>query len=147
MEPVKEEISLDVDEMFRIDSFEIDPEDPPLIQMAVKDDTGNLYLGDSRDVKVYKLDSSGEPVTRFLRKGEGPGEFPRFGEMKNFSPSNMMIKVQGSFGYGLGWGKDRPSPLQILLYPQIFIMLMTAIQRSFMSVITKSIKSICRIQS
>ncbi len=59
VEPVKGEISLDVAEVFRIDSFEIDPEDPPLIQIAVKDDAGNLYLGESRNVKVYKLDSSG----------------------------------------------------------------------------------------
>jgi hypothetical protein len=81
-ESIKGEISLDVAEVLRIDSLEIDQEDPPLIQIAVKDDAGNLYLGDSRNVKVYKLDSSGKPVTRFLRKGEGPGEFPRFGDLQ-----------------------------------------------------------------
>ena len=76
--PVKGEISLDVVEILRIDPFEIDKDDPPLFQMAVKDDTGNLYLADWRNVKVYKFDSSGKLVTQFLRKGQGPGEFPRF---------------------------------------------------------------------
>lgn len=82
VEPVKGEISLDVVEVLRIDAFEIDQEDPPLFQMAVKDAAGNLYLADSRNIKVYKLDSSGKLLTQFLRKGQGPGEFPRFGDLQ-----------------------------------------------------------------
>ncbi len=81
-EPVKGEISLDVAEVLRVDPFEIDPEDPPLFQMAKKDNEENLYLADNRNVKVYKLDSSGKLVTRFLRKGEGPGEFLGFGDLQ-----------------------------------------------------------------
>ncbi len=82
LEPFKGEISLEVDEVLRIDPFELDQEDPPLFQMAVKDDTRNLYLADSRNVKVYKLNSRGKLVTQFLRKGQGPGEFPRFGDLQ-----------------------------------------------------------------
>jgi len=82
VEPAKGKISLDVDEVLRIDPFEIDPEEPPLFQMAKKDDTGNLYLADSLNVKVYKLDSSGKLITQFLRKGQGPGEFPRFSDLQ-----------------------------------------------------------------
>lgn len=82
VKPVKGEISLDVAEVLRIDPFEIDKDNPPLFQMAVKDDTGNLYLADRRNVKVYKLDSRGKLITQFLRKGQGPGEFPRFGDLQ-----------------------------------------------------------------
>ena len=52
VEPVKGEISLDVAEVLRIDPFKIDREDPPLFQTAVKDDTGNLYLADRRNVRA-----------------------------------------------------------------------------------------------
>ena len=81
-DPVKGEISLDVTEVLRIDPYEIDPKEPPLFQIAEKDEKGNLYLADSRNVRVYKLDSSGKLVTQFLRKGQGPGEFPRFGDIQ-----------------------------------------------------------------
>ena len=82
VDPTKGKIPLDVAEVLRVDPFEIDREDPPLFQTAVKDETGNLYLADRRNVKVYKLDSSGKLITQFLRKGQGPGEFPRFGDVQ-----------------------------------------------------------------
>jgi len=44
--------------------------------------TGNLYLADDRNVRVYKFDSRGKPVAQFLSKGQGPGEFPRFGDLQ-----------------------------------------------------------------
>lgn len=82
VEPSKGEISLDVAEVLKVDSLEINSEEPPLFQTAKKDKTGNLYLADSRNVRVYKLDSHGKLLTQFLRKGQGPGEFPRFGDMQ-----------------------------------------------------------------
>ena len=81
-EPAKGEISLDIQEILRIDPFEIDLEEPPLFQTAKKDENGNLYLADSRNVRIYKLDSNGKLVAQFLRKGQGPGEFPRFGDIQ-----------------------------------------------------------------
>ena len=81
-EPDKGEISQDVTEVLRIDPFELNPEDPPLLQMAAKDDRGNLYLADSRNVKVYKLDPNGKLVTQFLKKKQGPGEFPILGDLQ-----------------------------------------------------------------
>jgi hypothetical protein len=80
--PIMGEIFLEVDTILRIDPFEIDKDDPPLFQRAVKDDEGNLFLADSYNVKVYKIDASGSLVTQFLRKGQGPGEFPRFGDLQ-----------------------------------------------------------------
>jgi hypothetical protein len=80
--PAKGEISLDVAEVLRIDPFEIDKDDPPLFETAAKDNRGNLYLADSRNIRVYKLDSGGKLITQFLSKGEGPGEFPRFGDLQ-----------------------------------------------------------------
>ncbi len=81
-EPIKGKISLDTAPVLRIDPFDIDPKDPPLFQKAVKDEAGNLYLADGRNVKVYKLDTSRRLLTQFLRKGQGPGEFPRFGDLQ-----------------------------------------------------------------
>lgn len=81
-QPEEGQISLEVSEIFRIDPSEIDPENPPLFETAVKDDSGNLYLADTRDVRVYRFDPSGQPISQFLRKGEGPGEFPMFGDLQ-----------------------------------------------------------------
>jgi hypothetical protein len=81
-EPIKGKISLEVAELLRIDPSEIDQANPPLFQTAVKDDLGNLYLADNRNVRVYKFDSNGQPVARFLNQGQGPGEFPRFSDLQ-----------------------------------------------------------------
>ncbi|MGD8539622.1 MAG: 6-bladed beta-propeller [Candidatus Aminicenantes bacterium] len=82
LEPAKGKISLEVAEVLSIDPLDIDTEEPPLFQMAKKDKTGNLYLADSRNVRVFKFDLSGKLITQFLRKGQGPGEFPRFGDIQ-----------------------------------------------------------------
>ena len=82
IEPAKGVLSLEVNELVRIDPFAVDQEDPPLFQTAAKDDKGNLYLADSRNVKAFKFDSRGRLVARFLNKGQGPGEFPRFGDLQ-----------------------------------------------------------------
>jgi hypothetical protein len=81
-EPSMGNISLEVTEILRIDPAEIDPKSPPLFQTLVKDDRGNLYLADHQNVRVYKCDSGGQPVAQFLNKGQGPGEFPRFGDVQ-----------------------------------------------------------------
>jgi len=77
--PIRGKIPLEVAETLRIDPSGIDQDNPPLFQSAVKDDSGNLYLADHLNVRVYKFDSSGQPVAQFLSKGQGPGEFPNFG--------------------------------------------------------------------
>ena len=81
-EPAKGKISLEVEEILRIDASEIDPANPPLFQAAVKDENGNLYLADTQNVRVCRFDSAGRLVAQFLRKGQGPGEFPRFGDIQ-----------------------------------------------------------------
>ncbi|MGD9346027.1 MAG: 6-bladed beta-propeller [Candidatus Aminicenantes bacterium] len=81
-ESAKGEISLYVAEILRIDPLDIDPEEPPLFRTAQKDDADNLFLADSRNICVYKFDSSGKLITQFLREGQGPGEFPRFGDLQ-----------------------------------------------------------------
>jgi len=81
-EPLKGKMTLQVSEVLRIDPVEIDLENPPLFETAVKDDMGNLYLADNQNVRVYKFDSGGKPVAQFLRKGQGPGEFPMFGDLQ-----------------------------------------------------------------
>jgi hypothetical protein len=81
-EPIQGRISLNAVELIRIDPFDIDRDNPPLFEMAVRDDAGNLYLADSGNVKVYKLDSGGKLIAQFLKKGQGPGEFPIFGDIQ-----------------------------------------------------------------
>jgi hypothetical protein len=81
-EPIKGKISLEVSEIFRVDPSEIDPENPPLFGTADKDNAGNLYLADYQNVRVHKFASGGQPVAQFLRKGQGPGEFPVFGDLQ-----------------------------------------------------------------
>jgi hypothetical protein len=81
-EPIKGKTSLEVTEILRIEPSEIDQENPPLFETAVKDDLGNLYLADHQNVRIYRFDSGGQPVAQFLNKGQGPGEFPRFGDVQ-----------------------------------------------------------------
>jgi hypothetical protein len=81
-EPLKGRMPLEVSEVLRIDPEEINRENPPLFDMAVKDDAGNLYLADVRNIRVYKFNSDGKLVSQFLSKGQGPGEFPRFGDLQ-----------------------------------------------------------------
>lgn len=81
-EPIKGKTSLEVTEILRIDPLEIDRENPPLFESAVKDDLGNLYLADHQNVRVYKIDSGGKLVAKFLNKGQGPGEFPGFSDVQ-----------------------------------------------------------------
>ena len=81
-EPLKGKTPLEVTEVFRIEPSEVDQENPPLFETAVKDDLGNLYLGDHQNVRVYKFESGGRLVARFLNKGQGPGEFPGFGDVQ-----------------------------------------------------------------
>lgn len=81
-DPLRGRIPLEVVELFRIDSDELKTDSPPLFDMAAKDDAGNLYLADLRNVGIYKFDSGGRLVANFLRKGQGPGEFPRLGDLQ-----------------------------------------------------------------
>ncbi len=81
-DPVQGRITLDVVIVLRIDPLEIDRNSLPLFNVAAKDDAGNLYLADSQEVRVYKVNSGGKLVTQFLKKGEGPGEFPGFGNLQ-----------------------------------------------------------------
>jgi hypothetical protein len=81
-EPIMGKIPLEVTEILRIDPYEIGQDNPPLFTIAVRDETGNLYLADNQNVRVYKFDFGGKPVAQFLRKGQGPGEFPMFSDVQ-----------------------------------------------------------------
>jgi|GEM_PF-1606705 len=83
--PEKGKIRLRPAEILRIDSSRVDPEDPPLFEKAAKDDQGDVYLADTHNVKVFRFDPRGKLVAMFLAKGQGPGEFPRFGDIQFFN--------------------------------------------------------------
>jgi hypothetical protein len=78
-EPIKGKIPLEGTEILRIDPAELSLENPPLFGTAAKDNSGNLYLTDFLNVRVYKFDRGGKLIAQFLNKGQGPGEFPNFG--------------------------------------------------------------------
>ena len=90
-DPLRGRIPLEVVELFRIDPDELKTDSPPHFDMAAKDDAGNLYLADLRSVGIYKFDSGGRLVSNFLRKGQGPGEFPRFGDLQIFDGHAWVI--------------------------------------------------------
>jgi hypothetical protein len=81
-EPIRGKISLEVTEVLRIDPHKIGQEKPPLFGLAAKDNSGNLYLGDQQNARVYKFDSGGKLLAQFLGKGQGPGEFPIFSDLQ-----------------------------------------------------------------
>lgn len=80
--PIRERIPFEVSEVLRIDPDQVSLDHPPLFQSVVKDDAGNIFLTDNRNVRVYKFDPEGKLVSQFLTKGQGPGEFPRFDNLQ-----------------------------------------------------------------
>jgi len=81
-EPANGIITLDVEKVLEVDPLELNPETPPLFSMAIKDNSEFIWLADNRNVRIYKLDPKGKLITEFLRQGQGPGEFPRFGDIQ-----------------------------------------------------------------
>lgn len=81
-EPLRGRIPFEVSQVLRIDPDQVSLDHPPLFQSVVKDEAGNIFLADSLNVRVYKFDPEGELVSQFLTKGQGPGEFPRFGDLQ-----------------------------------------------------------------
>jgi hypothetical protein len=80
--PARGKTALEVAEVLRISPQAADQASPPLFQAAAKDGLGNIYLADNQNAIVYKFDSAGKSVARFPRKGQGPGEFPAFGDIQ-----------------------------------------------------------------
>lgn len=80
--PAKGKIALEVAEVLRISPEDADPASPPLLDSAVKDEHGNIYLSDKQSAVVYKFDAAGKIVAKLPRKGQGPGEFSAFGDIQ-----------------------------------------------------------------
>lgn len=74
--PLKGTITLELEKIIEIDSAN-DSSVPATFNNFGHDHEENIYLGNRREVKIYKFSKEGKFITGFLRKGEGPGEFPR----------------------------------------------------------------------
>lgn len=73
--PLKGIVKLNLEKTLEIDSLSLDSEKPPLFEFLAKDGDGNIYIGSNRpEPKVFKFNSSGFFLKKFLTKGEGPGE-------------------------------------------------------------------------
>ena len=77
-----------------IDSLLIDEKNPPLFSSAKKSEEKNLMLLLSRKPKLelFSFDGKGSLMSRFLSKGEGPGELP---ELDSFQIVDDIIVVTG----------------------------------------------------
>jgi hypothetical protein len=90
-EPENGTITLDVEKILEVDPLELNPQSPPLFSLAIKDDSGFIWLADNRNVRIYKFDPEGKLITEFLRRGQGPGEFPRFGDFQIVDASIWVV--------------------------------------------------------
>lgn len=75
--PLHGVVSLELEEVTRIDALAADPDSPPTFGQYQMDAYGNIYLAHRSEPRIYKFDKTGAFVTSFGKKGEGPGEFPR----------------------------------------------------------------------
>jgi len=57
----------------------------PFFYTVRKDSKGNFYFMDYHSVSIYKFDSNGKFVMKFLRKGNGPGELPQIHKFEIFN--------------------------------------------------------------
>ncbi len=92
--PLKGELPLELEKIVEIDSQNIEPETPVFFHMAVRNDIGNIYISDMYKVEIFGFNHKGELADRFLRKGEGPGEYP-YGAY-TIQPRNKNIWVPGT---------------------------------------------------
>ena len=75
--PQKGQITLLVKEVLRIDSLDIDADDPPVLDLYARDSENHILICDRRTPRMYRFSPDGRLENKFLEKGEGPGEFPR----------------------------------------------------------------------
>lgn len=73
--PLKGTVTLEVEEVLRIDSGSVNDGNSSFGRF-IYDDEGNVYIGDPKNVRIYKFDKKGKLLLTLLQKGEGPGEFP-----------------------------------------------------------------------
>jgi len=63
-----------------VSTLDLEFDDDHMIYMnsaMVQDKVGNIYIWDSKQFKVFKLDPRGKYLTDFCRRGQGPGEISR----------------------------------------------------------------------
>ncbi|UCH96389.1 MAG: 6-bladed beta-propeller [Candidatus Aminicenantes bacterium] len=72
--PLKGIMTLQLEKIIQIDSNDVKPGRASFSSIQYDKD-GNIYLGDSSNIKIYKFSKDGKLMLSFLRKGAGPGEF------------------------------------------------------------------------
>src|SRR5712692_9085052 len=80
------------------------------------DDSGNVYVADTGNHRIVKLDSEGKAVASFGHFGKGPGEFNRPGYVQTDGEGNIYVadlmnyRIQKFSADGTFlWEKDRKS--------------------------------------
>ncbi len=75
--PLYGDAVLDLEEKLRIDSQDVEAGSPPSFGLYQADSDGNIYLCHQSEPRIYKFDNHGKFLFSFVKKGEGPGEFPQ----------------------------------------------------------------------
>ncbi len=71
-EPLKGTVELEVEEKRK---FPVDADRPRLVNLFSLDSRGNVFVVDSRTLKIWGFNPQGKPFVEFGGQGEGPGEF------------------------------------------------------------------------
>jgi len=78
--PLKGVVKLELEKVCEIDSSTLNQGEPVSFNIAVRSPLGRIYLCDNRAFKIYIFDETGKLLNRFLKQGEGPGEFRQWYE-------------------------------------------------------------------
>ena len=101
-------LSADFPEVYRIGDGMDDRELLSRVNSLGFDASGNLYISDllGQELEILVVDSGGELVTRFGRRGGGPGEFNRATEAFALADGRIVVADRGILAYHI-FGPDR----------------------------------------
>lgn len=101
-------VSADFPEVYRIGDGMDDRELLSRVNSLGFDASGNLYVSDlsGQELEILVVDSAGELVTRFGRRGGGPGEFKRATEAFALADGRIVVADLGILAYHI-FGPDR----------------------------------------
>jgi len=95
--PLKGEVTLDISENITIsaDSHAIgDKNHDWYFDKYKKSNIGDIFLLNSKEVRIHRFNKEGKYINSFLRKGEGPGEFQSYPNIQTKGDSLYVMDFQ-----------------------------------------------------
>ena len=94
--PIKGIVHLDVEKVFEINPYQYEEVSLKFVRfIRGADGTVILFDGNSSNVEAHIVSSDREYLGRFLRLGQGPGEFPQFSGLRFYLKSDEIIVSGG----------------------------------------------------